>query len=89
MDPTGLRTLKLIESLLRWLTYHATPLTTLSALALGGLAIVASFIARLCDLKTSPPPRFLLDMLVLWAIACASTVVWLKGVLILHSQGLA
>jgi len=89
MEPTYLGLIQLMVSLLRRLTFHATPLATLSTLAFGALAVIAGFVARVCGSKASLPPRFVLDVLALWFVACASTVVWLKGVLILHSQGLA
>ena len=89
MGLTYLKVLQLVGPLLQWLTYRMTPLATLSILSFGALAVIASFIARAFVPKSSLTPLRLLDALLLWLLACASTILWLAGVLILRSQGLA
>ncbi len=64
------------------MTHGAAPLT------LGVLAVVAGFGLRLITVSARYPSRSVLEMLALWAMACASTLLWLECLLTLHSQGL-
>ena len=89
MDLSYLGITRAVASLLRWLAHGATPPATLTALAFGVLAMLAGFGTRLFDARIHPTPRSLLNVLALWAMACASTIMWLKCLLALHGHGLA
>jgi hypothetical protein len=83
MDLSSNAVVRGLVSLPESVTHGATPLT------LGVFAIVAGFGFRLITANARYPSRSVLEVLALWVMACASTLLWLKCLLILHSQGLA
>jgi hypothetical protein len=77
-----------LVSLPQSVTHGATPLMTLSPLALGVFAVVAGLVLKLFAANARYSSRSVLEVVALWAMACASTLLWLKCLLILHSHGL-